>query len=128
MKQQVVDHIKRHKVVYSIGATIVIAGVTYTITKSVKSSLDAGANGSEMTTLHSSIFSFYNSGNNVVTSVHTGGRGHPGFRVKHLGTNINFDTQGMAARAFDIPENIVSKHLNGKLLDAYGHQFERIAP
>jgi hypothetical protein len=67
------------------------------------------------------------SGHNIVTTVHTGGKGHPGFRVKHLGTNLDFDTQGAASRAFDIPENIISKHLNGKLADAYGERFERIA-
>jgi hypothetical protein len=126
----IASHVKRHKVAYSFGAGIAIAGITCLIIgKNVKSSLDTGANGSEMTTLHSFFFSLFanNSGHNVVTTVHTGGRGHPGFRVKHPATNLDFDTQGAAARAFHIPETIVSKHLNGKIPNAYGEVFERIA-
>ena len=130
MLDQVKGHIGRHKVAYSLGAGVAIAGITCFIMKgNVKSSLDAGANGSEMTTLRSFFFSLYapNSGHNIVTTVHTGGKGHPGFRVRHPATNLKFDTQGAASRAFDIPETIVSKHLNGKLPNAYGEIFERIA-
>lgn len=127
--EKVKKHLKKHKVGYSCGVTVVIAaGITCIIMKSVKSSLDAGAYGSETTTLRSSFFSLYSkeSGNNIVTTIHSGDRGHPGFRVKHLGLDIDFDTQGAAARAFHIPESILSKHLNGKLDDAYGEKFERI--
>jgi hypothetical protein len=131
MKDQIKAHVKKYKVVYSSVATgIVVAGITTIIMReNVKSSLDAGANGSEMTTLRSFFFSLYSkdSGNNIVTTIHTGGRGHPGFRVIHPKSGLEFDTQGAVSRAFHIPECIVSKHLNGKLEDAYGEVFERIS-
>lgn len=91
--------------------------------------LDAGANGPSLATTRSfSLNIFSKRSGNIVTAVHDGTRGHPGFRVRNLDHMIDFDTQGAAARAFEIPETIVSKHLNGKLPDAYGKHFERIIP
>lgn len=120
-------HVGRHKVAYSVGTIVVIAGITCVIMKERCVVLHKGANGPSLATTRSFSFNlFSNKSGNVVTTIHDGSRGHPGFRVRNLDHMIDFDTQGAAARAFDIPENVMSLHLNKRIPDAYGKVFERI--
>lgn len=127
--EKIKNHFERHKTAYLVGAGITFAGITCLIMrKNVVSHLDAGANGPSPVTTHSFSFNFFSKRSGIiVTTIHNGSRGHPGFRVRNLDHMLDFDTQGAAARAFEIPETIVSKHLNGKISNAYGFHFERIA-
>lgn len=126
--EKVKNHVKEHQTAYCCVATgIVVAGITAIIMRERHATLLRGVDGSEMITVRSLFFSFYSKeSGNVVTTVHTGSRGHPGFRVRNFEHNLNFDTQGAASRAFNIPESIMSSHLNGKFDDACGLHFERI--
>jgi hypothetical protein len=69
---------------------------------------------------------FGSSTNNVVTTIHTESKGNSGFVTKCIETGEIFSTQGDAARAFGIPEEFMSKHLNyGRELFEDLH-FERV--
>ena len=54
------------------------------------------------------------------------GRGHPGWPVRNLETKHVFLSQKEAANAFNIPESLMSGHINGKFPDVDGLHFERI--
>jgi hypothetical protein len=63
---------------------------------------------------------------NMVTTIHNGSKGHPGFITRCIETGELFATQGSAARAFNIPERTMTKHLNyGRELSENLH-FERL--
>lgn len=116
--------------VIRVGIGVGVAAITTLIVrKNFVSHLDSGVNELAPRAATSTFsFNFLSRSGDIVTTVHNGTRGHPGFRVRNLDFGIEFDTQGQAARAFGIPQNVVSKHLNGHLPDAYGKHFERIAP
>lgn len=121
-------HFERNRERYiGVASGVVIAGITCLVMRERDAPLDTGGDGPETTTIRSFFFalSAKDSGN-VVTAVHNGGRGHPGFRVHSKEHDIVFDSQGAASRAFGIPEAVMSKHLNGKFDNAHGMHFERV--
>lgn len=125
------EHIKKNESTYkAIGCGFLFAGFTYTIMKRNPELLSGSGSkllsGSEVRSF--SLFSKVNGNqiNKAVTTIHTGDRGHSGFVTKCLDTGELFRSQKAAARAFDIPESILSSHLNGKFTDALGYKFERV--
>jgi len=128
--EKVKTHLKENKTIYiSAGVTAVLAGITYAIVRELHTTLDAGVDCPEREPMGSLIFSnslFGSSTNNVVTTIHTGSKGNSGFVTKCIETGEIFATQGDAARAFGIPEEFMSKHLNyGRELFEDLH-FERV--
>jgi hypothetical protein len=63
---------------------------------------------------------------NITTVLDREGRGHPGWPCRNLETKRVFFSQKEAARAFDIPQKVLSGHLKGKFPDADGLHFERV--
>ena len=121
------DHIEKHKTAYACIATAIgVAGITTLIMRERYATLQSGVDGSSQATVRSLNFLCKASGN-IVTAMHTGDRGHPGFRVRNLETGGEFDTQGETARAFNVSPAMLSSHLNGKADNVNGLHFERIA-
>lgn len=135
MIQKCKEHFKKHKELYigiGIGLGVVtLAGITVLIMRESRTPLDAGGDWSEKAPTDSLIFSsgktvFGDVNNNIVNTFHKGTTGNPGFITRCIETGEVFATQGDAARAFDIPESILSKHLNyGRQLVENLH-FERV--
>lgn len=122
-------HIKKNKTAYIASAVtaVVIAGITYTIMRSniAQGEMGNGIARGEITNTAS--FSFRNKQTiNVTTVLDREGRGHPGWPVRNLETKKIFFSQREAALAFDIPENVLSGHINGKFPDVDGLHFERV--
>jgi hypothetical protein len=129
------NHVKQHKVAYSLGAGIAIAGCTCLIMKrsytgvlrvpesSVPRVLDGPV---EVTVTPFSLLSNRMT-NNVINIVRKEGRGHPGYPVFDLDDNLLYLTQGEAARALNASNSVVSGHLKGKLTDVNGHRLVHVA-
>jgi hypothetical protein len=128
MFEKVKTHIKEHKFAYSCAATgIVVAGFTAIVMKGSCAILQSGMDGpAKVTTLPFSFNFLTRESGNIVTTVHNGNRGHPGFRVRNLDFLIERDTQGEMSRMFSISPAMLSSHLNGKVDNVNGLHFERI--
>lgn len=144
MFEKAKNHFKEHRELYfGIGIGLGLATVTGLIMKNysdrclavVPKELPSSTMGEPRTLLDSvggditgSFLSAVSENGNatIVNTIHTGGRGHPGFITRHLETGALFETQGAAARAFDIPEMVLSKHLNGEYPHAHNQHFERL--
>lgn len=121
-------HIEMHPVAYSVACGVAIgavAGITWHLMRGRHAVLQSGADGSSRITVRP--FSFLSPQRDVVTTIHTGYRGHPGFRVRSLEFMTDYDTQADVARVFDISPSMLSSHLNGKIDNVNGLHFERIA-
>ena len=128
--KKIKDHLKRNHLTY-ISSSIIVAGFTLYIMRESHAALDAGAGCPKKEPMYSFSFNFGKSifgsvTNSAVTTIHKGTKGHPGFVTRCVETGDLFETQGVAARTFDIPETIMSKHLNqGRELIENLH-FERV--
>lgn len=139
------EHLCRYQVIYiSATSSMVVAGVTWFIMRK-NTGLLCGP-GFELlseskepgkvavnSTARSFSFNFLtkDSGNqktrnNIYATIHNGNKGSSGFITRSLDTGQLFETQKAAAEAFEIPQSILSSHLNGKFDDAIGYHFERI--
>lgn len=135
MNEKLKQHFKKHKNLYiGVGIGVVVgvtlAGFTHHIMKEkeFRAVLLKGADAQDAATTDS--FSLFNNAvfgdnANVVSTIHTGSKGHPGFITECLETGDKFETQGAASRYFNIPPNVMSMHLNGKIDDANGLHFVR---
>ena len=127
------EHFKENYKYYLAGAGgAALAGITVIIMRESRTVLQGGADRPETESTGSFIFSnrfalktqFNN--NTITTTISKESRGHPGYITKCIDTNEFFETQGAAARAFDIPESLLSAHINGRVKDVDGHMFERV--
>lgn len=128
--EKVKTHIKEHKEAYITGSVCLgLAGITMLYMRDRHAALLRGADGlktadASVTVRPLSFFS--NQKNEIVSTIHTGGRGHSGFMTRNIEHNVAFQTQGEAAKAFNISPANLSSHLNGKFDDVEGLHFERI--
>ena len=127
MLKEVKAHIGRHKVAYFTGSVVVIAGITYVIMRSnIAQGAMGGANARGGFANTASI-NFSNKARiNITTVLDREGRGHPGWPVQNLETKQVFFSQRDAAKAFNIPEGVLSGHLQGKFPDVDNLHFERV--
>jgi hypothetical protein len=133
--ESIKSHVKRHQVLYSIGAGFGIAGITSLILKGCytgvlrvpESSVPRVLDGPVKVTVTPFSLLSNRMTNNIVNVVHREGRGHPGYPVFDLDENILYMTQGLAAKALKTSDSIVSGHLKGKLPDVNGHHLVHVA-
>lgn len=117
-------HVKQHKVAYSVGAGVAIAGITCVIMRGVASQhISRGIS----VTADRGISVI---GKNVVMKnvsyISSNRMGAPSWVVRCLETGEIFSAQRTAALAMGLPESEVSKHLNGVMDNVRGFHFERI--
>jgi len=134
--ERIKQHVKDHKIAYACGATavvtgVVVAGITCVIMRESHAGLRGGPDWSEKTPVDSlSVLSnhsiFGKVSNSMVTTIHKGNTGNPGFVTRCVETGELFATQGDAARAFNIPEPLMSGHLNKGLKLVEDLNFERV--
>jgi hypothetical protein len=124
-------HFKENRKFYiGVGTGVAFAGITCLIMRERHEALAiSGAYGLETadTSVTMRSLSFFSNQTNTVNVVTRNGRGHPGYLVRNRDTDEFFMSQREAAQAFNISENLLSKHLNGKIEDAHGHRFERVS-
>lgn len=129
--KKIKNHIEDYRFTYSwVGITsIVTAGITCAIMKGRYEGL-GNAGPYESKTIDTLVtmrpFSFLSQQHNIVEVIARGGRGHPGYIVHSIDTGEFFASQREAASIFGIAQNVMSKHLNGKLEHANGYHFERV--
>jgi hypothetical protein len=120
-------HFRKYKTWYCCaGAGLLSAGITWVILRESHAGLDAGTDGDLI--LNKSIMGslFGSNTNTMVTTIHKGNQGHPGFVTRCIETGELFATQGDAAKAFNIPEEFMSKHLNYGRELSENLNFERV--
>jgi len=127
---KVKKHLKKHKDLYiGIGLGIGFASITWYIMRDRHATLLSGVDGLKTADVSATVrpISFFsNQKNDIVQTIHNGSRGNPGFLTRSVEYGLTFDTQGEAARAFNVSPSILSSHLNGKIPDVDGLHFERI--
>jgi hypothetical protein len=126
--ERVKEHVKKHREGYFVGA-LGLAGITWLIMREPRTTPLGGVDrlARESTGSFNSARSLFGSASNkVVTTIHNGSRGHPGFITRCIETGDQFETQTDAARFFGIPVNIMSQHLNRGRDLAEGLHFERV--
>lgn len=137
--EKIRSHFREHKELYigiGIGlATTVLAVITWCIVKEEASESRGESDSFPRGGSEDPAPSFLNGWtlgdsatveNNISLSIHNKQRGNSGYLTKSLDTGEIFATQKAAAEAFNIPENVLSGHLNGKFNDVDGYKFERL--
>jgi hypothetical protein len=123
----VTDHVKRHKVAYSFGAGVAVAGITFLIMRSTGLRGGPGISGLRGGPTNTASINFSNrSAINIINVLDREGRGHPGWPVRNLETKRVFLSQKEAADAFGVTEHLMSGHLRGKFDNIDGFHFERV--
>jgi hypothetical protein len=111
------SHFERHKIAYSFGAGLAIAGITCLIMRGVRSQhigrgISVVADGS---VVKDNLF--------LISSRR---QGAPSWVVRCLETGEIFSSQLSAAKEMNLPASELSQHLNGKMDHVRGFTFERI--
>lgn len=127
-------HMGRHKIAYSVGVVVVIAGITCVIMRRSCTGIPRVPESSVLRVLDGPVkgtatsFSLLSNRqtNNVINVIRREGRGHPGYPVFDLDTHIQYNTQGLAAKALNAYPSVVSGHLKGKLPDVNGHRLVHV--
>jgi hypothetical protein len=119
------NHIKRHQVIYSLGAGIGIAGITAFIMRDI--AFTEPISSSVTGTANSSVTGI---GNKVVMKnvsfISSLRQGPPSWVIRCKETGQIFTSQREASLLMNITETNLSKHLNGLQATAEGWHFERI--
>lgn len=109
--EKVKTHINKHKTKYWAGSLVVVAGVTYLVTRNsgvtTKASNKAG-------------IVFGDQIINITTVVKRNGRGHPGYPVMNMITGEWWTSAKACADAEGISKKVLSGHLKGKFRDVNG--------
>jgi hypothetical protein len=118
-------HVGRHKTIYcSVGTGIIVAGITYTITRGVASQSISG--GISVTAKRGISVLGKKVVMNNVSYISANRQGSPSWVVRCLETGEIFTSQLSAARELDIPASEISKHLNGLMDHVRGYHLERV--
>jgi len=125
---RVKKHVKEHREVYIIGAAClsagflagktwpIVRGVDYQpISRGISVAADRGI----------SVVGKRVSMNNV-SYISSNRQGPPSWVVRCLDNGVIFTSQRSAAIEMELPENEISKHLNGLMENVRGYRFERI--
>ena len=117
-------HIGRHKVAYSFGTGVAIAGITCVIMRGRYAGVLRVPDGSERITIRP--FTFLSNRTNIITLIGRETQGPPSWVVRCKETGDIFISQLDAARTMNLSPSNLSSHLNGKYSDVSGFHFERI--
>lgn len=112
-------HVGRHKTAYIVGSLVVVAGVTYLVTRKLSS-------GTANDNVNVRAFNFLSNHPSIVTVIENGRQGPPSWVVRCLETGEIFTSQRMAALLNGINQSDLSQHLNGLHENVKGLHFDRI--
>jgi hypothetical protein len=130
----ITNHVKRHKVAYSFGAGVAVAGLTCLIMRGVYSQHIRGAVGVPaqgavgvlgVSDVNIHPLSFF-SKQNVVTVIEANRQGPPSWVVRCKETLDIFPSQKAAAKEMGLSASHLSDHLSGGMDHVNGFTFERI--
>lgn len=125
--KKVTTHVHEHETAYAFVAGVVVTGFTLFIMRSNAARGAASESRARGALTNTASFIFNSPQTVKVTTVlDRDGRGHPGWPVRNLETKRIFLSQKDAAKAFDIPQKLLSSHLKGKFPDVDGLHFERV--
>lgn len=128
MFDEIKAHVARHKTAYSVGAVVVIAGITYAIMRSTIAQGGMGVANAQGGFANTASFSFKNKQTiNVINVLEREGRGHPGYPVMCIEDKLVYLSQKAASEAYNFAEGLLSGHLNGKFPDVDGRHFMRVS-
>jgi hypothetical protein len=113
--EQIKAHVRRNEKAYYIGTIVVVAGVTFLVTRRVyaPSSLFA-----KKIVIKDSVMIF---------STYARQQGPPSWVVRCVENGEIFTSQADAAARMGLSASNLSSHLNGKYADVSGYHFERVA-
>jgi hypothetical protein len=118
------EHISRHKVAYSFGSGIVVAGITFCIMRGVAS--QPISRGIAVTAERGIAVLGKKVVMNNVSYISANRQGPPSWVVRCLETGDIFSSQNAAANTMGLSPAEISQHLNGMRDHVLGHHFERI--
>ena len=125
--ERIKNHIKKHKVAYSIGAAVVIAGITYAI---MRGRIEAralcracGPETADTLVTNRPLFSIF-SGQRDITIRQEIGR--PPYLIHDLTDDLWYRSQTRAAQALGASHSTVTRHLQGLRDHVGGHHLERV--
>jgi len=131
-------HIQEHKVAYSVGTTLVIAGISYAlmrriVTQHISRGIPVAAGRGIPVTVDKSVvinnaspFFGTNKTLNHVSYISSRRQGAPSWVIRCLETGDIYPSQLDAAKGMNLPASEISRHLNGSLDHVRGFNFERI--
>jgi hypothetical protein len=123
--KNVKNHFERHKVAYSLGAGVAVAGITCLIMRGVHSQ-HIGRGISVTADRGISVVADRSVVKDNVFLISARRQGAPSWVVRCLETGGIFSSQLSAAKEMNLPASELSQHLNGKMDHVRGFTFERI--
>jgi hypothetical protein len=117
-------HVGKHKIAYSVGTIVVIAGITCVIMRGVASQYIS--RGISVTADRGISVIGKNVVMKNVSYISSNRMGAPSWVVRCRETGEIFRAQRAAAIGMGLPESEISKHLNGVMDNVRGFTFERI--
>jgi len=121
-------HVRKHKREYIAGiGGAALATITCVIMKdrieTLLLSRVYGLKTAEISATNRSFFSFNSQQSNIVIRQEIG---RPPYLIHDLTTDLYYGSQRMAAKALDVSETTMSRHLNGLRDHVSGHVLERV--
>ena len=117
MFEEVKAHVGRHKVAYSVGTVVVVAGVAYYIGVRAGSSKTLSPSASIVGGIN------YKIDQKVITLVDR--QGPPSWVIGQVGTDLEWNSQRETAISEGIRESDLRAHLNGLIKHVNGKQYFR---
>jgi hypothetical protein len=133
--EKIKQHFRDHKVAYSCGATaIVTAGITVVVMRGRYAGLgNAGPDGRTDSSVTVRPISFFSTKQSTTTntcqqtiSIYGNRLGRPGKPVYDTTTGKRYESETLAAKAVGVSKDSMTRHLNGKFPNLFGHIFIRI--
>jgi hypothetical protein len=119
------SHFERHKIAYSFGAGLAIAGITCLIMRGVRSQ-HIGRGISVTADRGISVVADGSVVKDNLFLISSRRQGAPSWVVRCLETGEIFSSQLSAAKEMNLPASELSQHFNGKMDHVRGFTFERI--
>lgn len=123
--QEISAHLEKNKTTYTLGAGVVLAGITCVVMRGIASQhIDRGI--SVVADRGISVVADRSVVKDNVFLISANRQGAPSWVVRCLETNAIFASQLSAATEMNLPASEISKHLNGAMDHVRGFHFERI--
>jgi len=120
MLDRVLIHLRKHKRLYIVGSLAAVAGFVWYTRSNLRVSITATASGSQSIAAGKNVMMY------KVNYITADRQGPPSWVVRCKETGDVFTSQRSAALNMELPQNLLSEHLNGRRPDVAGNHFERL--